>query len=53
VFLAGDVHYGFTMDVRFTLLLHDEKGEEEKRTQAIQLTSSALKSTSLGGGFRI
>lgn len=52
VFLSGDVHYGFTMDVKFTLLPHDDKSEE-KRMQAIQLTSSALKSTSFGGRFLI
>jgi len=52
VFLSGDVHYGFTMDVNFTLLPHDDKSEE-KRVQAIQLTSSALKSSSFGGRFLI
>ena len=52
VFLSGDVHYGFTMDVNFTLLPHDDKSEE-KQVQAIQLTSSALKSTSFGGRFLI
>jgi hypothetical protein len=52
VFLSGDVHYGFTMDVKYTLLPHDDKSEE-KRMQAIQLTSSALKSTSFGGRFLI
>jgi hypothetical protein len=50
IFLSGDVHYGFTMDAKFTLLPHnDDKNQEEKRMQAIQLTSSALKSTSFGG----
>ena len=48
VFLSGDVHYGFTMDAKFTVLSQDGR-IEEKRMQAIQLTSSALKSTSFGG----
>jgi len=52
VFLSGDVHYGFTLDAKFTLLPHDDNGQE-KRMQAIQLTSSALKSTSFGGRFLI
>ena len=52
VFLSGDVHYGFTLDAKFTLLPHDDNGQE-KRMQAIQLTSSALKSTSFGGRFII
>jgi hypothetical protein len=52
VFLSGDVHYGFTLDAKFTLLPHDDNGQE-KRVQAIQLTSSALKSTSFGGRFLI
>ncbi len=52
VFLSGDVHYGFTMDAKFTLLPQDDR-KEEKRMQAIQLTSSALKSTSFGGRLLI
>jgi PhoD-like phosphatase len=52
VFLSGDVHYGFTMDAKFTLLPQDDSGGE-KRMQAIQLTSSALKSTSFGGRLLI
>jgi hypothetical protein len=52
VFLSGDVHYGFTLDAKFTLLPDDDNGQE-KRMQAIQLTSSALKSTSFGGRFLI
>jgi hypothetical protein len=52
IFLSGDVHYGFTMDAKFTLLPQNDR-KEEKRMQAIQLTSSALKSTSFGGRFLI
>jgi len=53
VFLSGDVHYSFTMDAKFTLLPNDDRKEEEKRMQAVQLTSSALKSTSFGGRLLI
>jgi hypothetical protein len=52
VFLSGDVHYGFTLDAKFALLPHDDNGQE-KSMQAIQLTSSALKSASFGGRFLI
>jgi len=51
-----NVHYGFTMDAKFTLLPHDDRNEgegEEKRMQSIQLTSSALKSTSFDGRLLI
>lgn len=54
VFLSGDVHYGFTMDASFTLLAQENRSQkEEKRLRAIQLTSSALKSTSLAGKLLI
>jgi hypothetical protein len=57
IFLSGDVHYGFTISATFTLFSQREKngkkeGGEEKRDHSsmniIQLTSSALKTTSLG-----
>jgi len=35
VFLSGDVHYGFTMDAKFTLLPNNDRSEVEKRMQAI------------------
>ncbi|MDQ3902801.1 MAG: hypothetical protein M3247_03980, partial [Thermoproteota archaeon] len=55
VFMSGDVHYGFTMATVFTLLkpLHEQRASPLERTTEslstpmIQLTSSALKSTSL------
>ena len=45
IFISGDVHYGFTVSVSFSLF--DKKnGKEDLRMSIIQLTSSALKTTS-------
>jgi hypothetical protein len=48
VFLAGDVHYGFTATGSFSLV--PKRGQEEPVASAeiTQLNSSALKTTSLG-----
>jgi hypothetical protein len=58
IFLSGDVHYGFTISATFTLLSQRKKfgkkeGVQEKCDDHLsmnitQLTSSALKTTSLG-----
>jgi hypothetical protein len=46
IFLSGDVHYGFTQRATFKIL--QEKNEKkELATSVIQLTSSALKTSSL------
>jgi hypothetical protein len=46
IFLSGDVHYGFTQRATFKVL--QEKNEKkELATSVIQLTSSALKTSSL------
>ena len=53
LFMSGDVHYGFTMAAIFTLIKQQkQRTSPQKRTISlstpmIQLTSSALKSTSL------
>jgi hypothetical protein len=46
IFLSGDVHYGFTMRASFKLL-QKRNGKENLATSITQLTSSALKTTSL------
>jgi hypothetical protein len=58
IFLSGDVHYGFTISATFTLLSQrkkyrkkeggQEKGDDHLSMNITQLTSSALKTTSLG-----
>jgi hypothetical protein len=58
IFLSGDVHYGFTINATFTLLSQrkkygkkeggEEKGDDHLSMNITQLTSSALKTTSLG-----
>jgi hypothetical protein len=46
IFLSGDVHYGFTIRASFKLL-QKRNGKENLTTSITQLTSSALKTTSL------
>jgi hypothetical protein len=46
IFLSGDVHYGFTIRASFKLL-QKRNGKENSATSITQLTSSALKTTSL------
>jgi hypothetical protein len=46
IFLSGDVHYGFSIRASFKLL-QKRNGKENLTTSITQLTSSALKTTSL------
>ncbi len=46
IFLSGDVHYGFTISASFALLLKKDC-DEYLHMSIVQLTSSALKTTSL------
>jgi len=54
IFLSGDVHYGFTISATFTLLgmgeayrKDEEKKDDDLTMNITQLSSSALKTTSL------
>jgi hypothetical protein len=47
IFLSGDVHYGFTISAAFVLLQKLSESDEYLHMSITQLTSSALKTTSL------
>lgn len=47
IFMSGDVHYGFTISAAFALLQKKHGKEEDLCMSISQLTSSALKTTSL------
>jgi hypothetical protein len=46
IFISGDVHYGFTVTASFSLFDKKYGKEDHLRMSIIQLTSSALKTTS-------